>query len=141
MARGLGRGVKRFVFYMAHPVSAPDADGIKANIARALRWLAWLRRSFTAVTFVAPWVATMLSLDGNDSAELREAGLVDDCATVALLDGIALVGGRVSSGMARELSASDVNGVRTINLTYLGDEQPHDPPSMELIAFVKAGGA
>jgi hypothetical protein len=75
---------------------------LQANIQRALRWLAWLRKSFPRITFIAPWIATIESLHGDDSHELREAGLVDDCAVVERCDGIVLCGGRVSSGMARE---------------------------------------
>jgi hypothetical protein len=116
----------RQVLYVAHPLAptAEDIAAIKAlhgqsadsetselrcrqalelNLQRALRWLAWLRKSFPETTFIAPWIATITSLDGDDSPELREAGLVDDCAVVERCDGIVLCGGRISSGMRREM--------------------------------------
>ena len=120
----------RRVLYVAHPL-APTGDEIAAapasivqgddggwimcdsyerrvraalrcNIDLAMRWLAWLRRSFPQDTFIAPWIATVLSLNGDDSAELREAGLVDDCAVVERCDGIVMTGSRIGSGGDRE---------------------------------------
>lgn len=111
----------RRVLYVAHPL-APTREEIAAgprfavengwgsdhairrNIDLALRWLAWLRRSFPQDTFIAPWIATVMSLHGDDSSELREAGLVDDCAVVERCDGIVLCGSRISSGMRREMA-------------------------------------
>jgi hypothetical protein len=109
---------------MAHPV-APTADEVDAwrgfmeedshatalqeNMRRALRWLAWLRASFPETTFIAPWIATIESLEGNDTPVFREAGLVDDCAVVERCDGIVLVGGRISSGMRREMEHGVAN--------------------------------
>src|SRR5678809_190463 len=108
---------------MAHPV-APTAEeiadairrwgqpcdehnglrvAIRSSLDRALRWLAWLRAAFPEATFIAPWIATIQSLGGDDSPALREAGLVDDCAVVERCDGIVLVGCRVSDGMRREM--------------------------------------
>lgn len=111
----------RRVLYVAHPLAptpeevarltsencvadcqASARDALRRNIDLALRWLAWLRASFPDGTFIAPWIATVMSLHGDDSPELREAGLRDDCATVERCDGIVLCGSRVSSGMARE---------------------------------------
>lgn len=87
-----------------HPI--PEATRVKAalraNLERALRWLAWLRASFPETTFIAPWISVQ-SLNGDDSPALREAGLVDACAVIERCDGIALVGGRISSGMRREM--------------------------------------
>lgn len=83
---------------------------INQNLQRAMRWLAWLRRSFPETTFIAPWIASVLSLDGDDSPTLREAGLVDDCAVVERCDGIVLVGGRISDGMRREMEHGQRRG-------------------------------
>lgn len=106
----------RRVLYVAHPL-APTEDemaataawgtasatvAIKRNIDLALRWLTWLRASFPDDTFIAPWIATVMSLHGDDSPELREAGLRDDCAVVERCDGIVMTGSRISSGMRRE---------------------------------------
>lgn len=88
----------RPVLYMAHPVSGD----VKANIHRALNWLSWLRRSFPETTFIAPWIVGIMSGEDDADPAQREAGLVDCCAVVERCDGIVLVGGRVSTGMARE---------------------------------------
>lgn len=112
----------RLVLYVAHPLAPTDAEmqaigrpsngatvhtlghlALWANVDRATRWLAWLRRSFPETTFIAPWIATVTSLKGDDSPAVREAGLVDDCAVVERCDGIVLCGGRISSGMRREM--------------------------------------
>lgn len=115
----------------AHPDPARDPKraaqlALEANLERALRWLAWLRRSFPETTFIAPWIATIMSLDGDDSPDLREAGLVDDCAVVERCDGIALCGGRISSGMRREEEHGDGNAIafEVYDLTHLGREPP-----------------
>lgn len=66
----------RPVIYMCHPV----AGDVKNNIARALRWLAWLRKSYPKTTFIAPWIAGVMSVGSDGTPEERKAGLVDDCA-------------------------------------------------------------
>lgn len=127
----------RTVLYVAHPL-APTPGEIAAvlhdgdyageaprraldrNIRRALYWLGWLRRTFPEATFIAPWIATVLSLDGDDSPALREAGLVDDCAVVERCDGIVLCGSRVSSGMQRE----SAHGRRIYDLTVAPLPEP-----------------
>jgi hypothetical protein len=118
--------VTRKVFYMAHPVGG-DVDG---NIKRALRWLAWLRRNNQAVsaehlvTVVCPWIAGIMSGEDDNDPTQRERGLQDCEATAALLDGIVLVGGRVSSGMDREREAVIGAGGTVVDLTHLGAEPP-----------------
>lgn len=147
----------RQVLYVAHPV-APCAEdlaaiveheyqerprtaaeksqiAVKRNVDRALRWLAWLRKSFPETTFIAPWIATIQSLGGDGTPEEREAGLVDDCAVVERCDGIVLVGGRISSGMRREMEhgqafwlwdpGDDIFWVH--DLTKLGHMPPFEP--------------
>lgn len=111
----------RQVLYVAHPLrptseesfrfaahaltspTRPDELATKENLQRALRWLAWLRRSFPETTFIAPWIASVMSGDDDSDPAQREAGLVDDCATIERCDGIVLCGGRISSGMRREM--------------------------------------
>lgn len=128
MSGGRGRDVLapvgriRSVLYMAHPLGG-DVDG---NIKRALRWLAWLRKSFPDATFVAPWIAGVLSGEDDADPAQREAGLVDCCATVAHLDGVVLVGGRISSGMERERDTAESAGLRVANLISIGPEAPTD---------------
>lgn len=145
----------RRVLYVAHPLAPTpeeiadfvsihggndDAcqdcarDALRANVDLALRWLAWLRVSFPQDTFIAPWIATVMSLHGDDSPDLREAGLRDDCAVVERCDGIVLCGSRVSSGMTRErdhgslyahaIWCSSMNGWDAWDLTVLGLREP-----------------
>lgn len=110
----------RLVYYLAHPVSG-DVDG---NIKCALKWLAHLRRTEQSVTFVAPWIAGLLSGEDDNDPTARERGLQDCEATAAKLDGIVLVGGRVSSGMARERDAVIKAGGVVIDMTSLGIDPP-----------------
>lgn len=110
------------VWYMAHPVGAPDRAGVDANCQRALRWLAWLRQHTPhSVTIVAPWLPGLLS-GGEDDADpaQRERGLVDCERTVRRLTGVLGVGGRWSVGMTREREVA----ARIVDLTHLGDEPP-----------------
>jgi hypothetical protein len=131
--------VSRQLLYVAHPL-APSVDdlaamrdldvfkgendeydcgydlcvercALRANMESAMKWLAWLRASFPETTFIAPWIATVMSLDGDDSPELREAGLVDDCTVIERCDGIVLVGARISSGMRREMEHGLAQGL------------------------------
>ena len=118
----------RCVLYMAHPLGG-DVEG---NLKRAMRWLQWLRRSFPETTFIAPWIAAVLSGGDETDPKQREAGLIDDCAVVALLDGIVLVGGRVSPGMERESACHAV----VFDLTGLGDEPP-GPVEREVFGYTE----
>ena len=110
--------MNRKVYYVAHPLSG-DVD---ANLKRALRWLSWLRRSFPRVTFIAPWIASVMAGDDDSDPKQREAGLVDDCTVVALCTGMVLCGGRISSGMLRESE----HAKSTLDLTWLGEGPPGD---------------
>src|SRR4051812_4762077 len=116
-----GAAVTRLVLYVAHPV-APNAEeiakrmpgsndvalrdatrgGVQANLAEAMKWVSWLRRSFPGTTFIAPWIVGPMSGEDDTDPAARERGLVDCCAVVERCDGIVLVGPRISSGMARE---------------------------------------
>lgn len=116
----------RQVLYVAHPVAPTQGELVDAirftpedasdeervriatqpvrdNIKSAMRWLAWLRKSFPETTFIAPWIAGIMSGEDNSVPAQREAGLVDCCAVVERCDGIVLCGGRISSGMRREM--------------------------------------
>lgn len=129
----------RPVLFMAHPLAPTEeqiADvlrrgwtgdhieavraALRGNIERAMRWLAWLRRTFPETSFVAPWIAAVLAgADDTDPAQ-REAGLVDALAVIPRLDGLVLAGNRISLGMAREHTVSR----RTWDLTWMGVEEP-----------------
>jgi hypothetical protein len=108
--------VSRPVWYLAHPLGG-DVAG---NLARAQRWLVWLRRRFPADTFIAPWIAAVLSGEDDADPAQREAGLVDADAVIPLLAGVVLCGGRVSSGMGRERKSARA----VVNLTAFGQEPP-----------------
>lgn len=90
-------------------IPIPDSErvalAVRANLERAMRWLAWLRKSFPETTFIAPWIADIQAAgdDADPDPSQREAGLVDCCAVVERCDGIVLCGGRISSGMRREM--------------------------------------
>src|SRR5205085_6691951 len=91
---------------------------------RALRWLRYLRHSDPANTYIAPWVAGLMSGEDDNDPAARERGLVDCETTAALCHGIVLVGGRVSSGMAREKAAVIAAGGKVMDLTGMGAEPP-----------------
>jgi hypothetical protein len=85
-----------------------------------MRWLSWLRRSFPETTFVAPWIAAVLSGEDDGDPKQREAGLVDADTLIPRLDGVVLCGGRISSGMERECGRA----IRAWDLSELGPEPP-----------------
>lgn len=82
----------------------------KDNLDRAMRWLAWLRRSFPETTFIAPWIAAVLSGEDDADPAQREAGLRDAEAVIERCDGIVLVGPRISDGMRREMEHGQRRG-------------------------------
>lgn len=101
MGRGRGEYEPDMKVFVAREARVHPA--LRANIDRALRWLAWLRKSFPETTFIAPWIASVLAgADDTDPAQ-REAGMADACAVVERCDGIVLCGGRISEGMRREM--------------------------------------
>jgi hypothetical protein len=112
-----------------HPTSQLRLrQALEANLDRAMRWLAWLRRSFPETTFIAPWIASVLAgADDADDAQ-RAAGMADACAVVERCDGIVLCGGRISEGMRREME----HGVR---MTY----QRLDTPMFQVYVLTKLG--
>lgn len=97
---------------------------LRANIDRALRWLAWLRKSFPETTFIAPWIAGVQSVGGDGTPEEREAGVVDCC------DGIVLCGGRIYEGIRSAMEHGIRFCERRLNpfgwhdLTAIGSEPP-----------------
>lgn len=108
------------LLYVAHPV----AGDVPANIARALRWLKWLSDGDPSTTYIAPWIAALMAGDDDSDPAARARGLEHDCRVVRRCDGIVLVGGRVSSGMAVEREAARVHGLDVVDMTSLGDEPP-----------------
>jgi hypothetical protein len=108
------------IHYVAHPV----AGDVPANLARALRWLKWLADRDHDTTYIAPWIAAIMSGEDDSDPYARTRGLRHDCNVVRRCDAIVLVGGRVSSGMAIERSTAITMGIDVIDLTDLGDEPP-----------------
>lgn len=106
----------RAVLYLAHPVTG-DVPG---NLAKAKRWLRWAQTAFATCAVIAPWIAWIDLGDDDGDPAVRERGLQRDEAVVSRCDAILLVGGRVSTGMAREAKAAKA----TIDLTVLGEEPP-----------------
>lgn len=110
------------VYYVAHPV----AGDVSGNIARALRWLRWLTARTPDVTFIAPWIPMLLSGEDDSDPVARARGLEHDVNVVKRCDGLVLVGGRVSSGMALErdamIAAQGPGSI--IDYTRLGAEPP-----------------
>lgn len=104
------------VLYLAHPVSG-DVPG---NVARAKRWLRWACRAFGACAVIAPWIQAIELGEDDSNPVQRELGLRRDEAIAARCDAVLLVGGRRSSGMAREASVARA----VIDMTMLGDEPP-----------------
>lgn len=96
---------------------------IRGNIAGAKAWLAWLKRRFPSVTFIAPWIA---ALDGGGDDDLdpkqRARGLRDCCRTIRVCSGMVQTGGRLSAGMIEESKSAR----NIIDLTYLGRVPPVD---------------
>lgn len=115
---------RRLVVYLAHPVGAATAEGVRANLARAKRWL-WALRRATDWSIAVPWIGTVeAALDaGASEDEERERGIADMLAQVERCDAIVGCGGRWSSGMTEERGVARLVG----DLTGLGDEPPdHD---------------
>lgn len=109
------------VLYMAHPV----AGDVPANLARAKRWLRWLRRAMPDAVVVAPWLHDLEVLEEDDNdPHVRATGLRRDCAVVSRCDGLVLVGGRVSSGMREERDTAEAQSKLVLDLTGMGNEPP-----------------
>lgn len=88
------------VFYVAHPVSGD----IQANIDNVVAWIKWLTLNDPSRVYVAPWVAEVMAF--KDMGELDPAFydrvLQDDVTVLRKLDGILMVGGKISRGMGIE---------------------------------------
>ena len=112
------------VLYLAHPVALPD---VGTNVKRALDWLKFLRASEPEPVIIAPYLAALAAgEDDNDPAQ-RERGLRDCEAVVARCDGVILCGGRISSGMQRELDVAIANDLDVDDLCMMGSIAPTEP--------------
>lgn len=139
---------QRLVYYVCHPVR-PTEDEIAAtsakysrainrdrvpeeratytanlatdeNVQRLGRWLAWLRKTWPQITFIAPWAADLLLGADDADPEQRERGLIDCETVVPLCAGVVLVGGRIGSGGMRERAVAR----NVVDMLHLGAEPP-----------------
>lgn len=100
------------VYYVAHPVSG-DPIG---NAFKTINWIKHFTKRFPQYVFVAPWVAEVLAFaNENSDKTFYDRVLEDDCHVVRRLDGIVLVGGRISDGMGRELKAAREAGKKVFD--------------------------
>lgn len=117
---------KRPVWYMAHPVSQ-DADPasptfgerhprhFSKNVDNAKLWIAWLMENDRSRVYIAPWIVEVQLVDENMMTTTYEDALMDDEEVVKRLDGIILVGGVITSGMARERAVNETRGNKEID--------------------------
>lgn len=92
------------IIYVAHPVSGD----VKANCDKVCQWLRWLTQVDPSRIYIAPWVGEVLAHLDLDPipADFYDRVLSDDEEVVRKLDGIILTGGKMSTGMKRELAAA-----------------------------------
>lgn len=111
------------VFYVAHPVSG-DID---ANIANVVSWIEWLTENDPSRIYIAPWVPEVMAFKNNpkvvgaDQQAIQtfyDRVLEDDKVVVSKLDGILLVGGKISRGMAIELEQAKITGQTVQDWSY-----------------------
>lgn len=107
------------ILYVAHPVSGDP----RGNCERAQKWLRWLTLNDPEVIYVAPWMPEVLAfMEVEKNKTFSESHpdfwdriLTDDETVVRKLDGILLVGGRISPGMRRELNAALDEGKQVVD--------------------------
>jgi hypothetical protein len=117
---------KRDVFYMAHPVSQDVKLGsptygergpqfFRENIDNAKLWMAWLMENDRSRVYIAPWITEVQLVDENMMTTTYDEALLDDEEVVRRLDGIILVGGTITQGMARERVVNETRGNKEID--------------------------
>lgn len=121
------------VIYLCAPVSG-DPLG---NCAKAEAWLRWLFLHDPGTVYVAPWIGEVRALQSAEALyvdgkvlDWRQGGaawlraLSDDLEVVRRLDGILLVGGRITEGMRLERDAALKAGKLVLDMSHL--ETPRD---------------
>lgn len=122
------------VVYLAHPVGAETVEGVAANLARARRWYRWACDHFDDCAFIANWIIDVEVYPGADAGPERVTnmqrirGLRRDDAVIDACDEVWLVGGEISSGMAR--AKRRAQHVR--DLTHIGAEPRGDHRAADL---------
>jgi hypothetical protein len=117
--------------YICHPLNAPTREGMEQNRRNAAKWVAWAARH--GVAPMAMWI--VLSGEWEETPENRELGLQIDESQVELCQEIWLCGGRISSGMQREIDKAIASGVKVVDLTHLGELPPEEDVSEWLEAW------
>jgi hypothetical protein len=112
--------VARKIFWMAHPLSGCEKYTQFDNLALARWWLKYLLLNFPKIDFAADWILWAEALDDTNTLH-RKRGLAFDTAMIRRLDGIVLVGHKISRGMQIELKAARAAGKIVVDLTpYAG---------------------
>jgi hypothetical protein len=101
-------------------LSAPYSGDVVNNLARARRWLAYLRKTYPDAEFVTPWIALGERLPhlGYEEAVRLCYGWIEDCQALWL------VGGRLSRGMLLEADYARKIGLQVEDMTEDGEEPP-----------------
>lgn len=123
------------VWYVAHPVSGD----VKGNIQNVIRWIHWLTLNDPSRVYIAPWVAEVQAFDkdiggAEPDAAFYDRVLADDCDVVRHLDGVLMVGGKTSRGMALERDAALAAGKQVVDLSHLRNPPP---PASEMDDYVR----
>ena len=102
------------IIYVAHPVSGD----VRGNVQKVLDWLRWLTETDPSRIYIAPWVGEVQAHYDMDPIpeDFYARVLADDCEVVSRLDGILLVGGKVSRGMELELNTARQGGKAVFNM-------------------------
>lgn len=100
---------------MAAPAAGVTAAEHLENLARAKRWFAWIAEGGNAV--IADWIIYCEVWNDFDPCH-RERGF----ALIRRCDEYWMVGGRVSSGMARGRAVAEAAGVPVVDMTPYGEE-------------------
>ncbi len=117
------------LIYLAAPLravtsaGASDPEGVKANLARAKRWLAWVLQTYPNTHPTAPWIPCCEILD-DSVAENRWRGMAANLEAISRCDAVWLVGGRVSEGMKHEAEFARSRGLAVFDFTGCGLEPP-----------------
>lgn len=111
--------------YIAHRLNAKTKKGIKNNLARASRWVAWAARQ--GVNPHATWIAMASGKDAETPAN-RAMGMACDKEEIILCSEVWLCGGHEdpskSTGMKDEREFADSIGVVVVNVTTDDGEPP-----------------
>lgn len=106
------------IWYLAHPLAPDEHYTFQQNMDHVVHMM---RLCYDLGYYVvAPYHTICLALD-DTNLEHRRIGLEVDCNLVRKLDGIILVGHKISSGMQQELLVAREYGKRVLDFTGRGD--------------------